>query len=96
MHARLFTMNIGPGQRDLMTAIANEHLKFCKSMPGFVSANYFIFDESSGDYGALTIWRSAAEGEAMADKFGPRLREAVGDKLTAPPDIRHAEVMEPS
>jgi hypothetical protein len=94
MHARLFTMNIGPGQRDLWTALAKEHFTFCKSLPGFVSANYCIFDESKGDYGLLTVWRSAADGEAMADKFGPRLRDKVGDKLKAPPDVRHAEVLE--
>ena len=48
MHARLFTMSIGPGQRDLWTALAKEHFTFCKSLPGFVSANYCMFDEFQG------------------------------------------------
>jgi hypothetical protein len=63
-------------------------------LPGFVSATYCIFDDSKGDYGVLTVWRSAADGGAMASKFGPLLQEKVGSKLTASPDVRHAEVLE--
>ena len=96
MHARLLTMNVGPGQRNRMLALADESLSFNKSIPGFVSAHYFVFDEAKGDYGSLTVWRDAADAEAAGEKLRPWLQEKVGTLLTAAPDVRHAEVYEPS
>lgn len=96
MHARLLTMNVGPGQRDRMLALADESLAFNRSIPGFVGANYFVFDEAKGDYGSVTLWRSAAEAEAAGERLRPWLQDKVGPLLTAAPDVRHAEVYEPS
>ena len=47
-------------------------------------------------FGSLTVWRSAAEAEAAAEKLGPWLQEKAGSMMTAPATIRQAEVYQPS
>ena len=96
MHARVLTMNVGPGQRDRMLALADESLRLNKSLPGFVSANYFVFDDAKGDYGSVTLWNSAADANAAGETLRPWLQEKIGTLLSAAPVVRHAEVYEPS
>jgi quinol monooxygenase YgiN len=96
MQARIVTMTVGPGKRDAMTALADATYKVTKSLPGFVSATYFIFDEAKGVYGSITIWQSAADSEAAGQKLGPLLQEKAGAMMTAPPEIRQAEVYQPA
>ena len=95
MHARLFMMNLGPGMRDAATGVANEAYKLSKGMPGFVSATYMIFDEASGDYGSLTVWKTESDADAAAAKLTPWVQQKIGDRFKAPPVIRQAEVHEP-
>ena len=95
MYARLLTMNVGPGQRERMLALADESLGVTRSLPGFVAARYLIFDEAKGDYGSLTLWSTAADAEAAGEALRPWLQDKIGAFLTAPPDVRTAEVYEP-
>ena len=96
MHARLVIMNVGPGQRDRMIALADDSFAFNKTLPGFVSATYLVFDEAKGDYGSLTLWRSAAEAQTAGERLRFWLQDKIGSQLTAPPAIREAEVYAPS
>lgn len=95
MYARLVTFNIGPGQRDMATGMADEAFAMVKPMKGFVSATYFIIDEGAGEYGSVTTWQSRADAAAAGEILLPWMMQKVGDKLTAPPVSRHAEVYEP-
>ena len=94
MHARLVTMTLGPGMRDKATALADASLKLNRSLPGFVSVTYLIFDEAAGEYGSLSVWTSAEEANAAAEKLRPWLEQNAGAMLKAPPAVRVAEVYE--
>jgi hypothetical protein len=96
MLARVLSMTIGPGMRDVATRMADEGYKLSRTLPGFVSATYLIFDEAAGDYGSITVWKSAAEANAAAETLGAWLRQSYGDKLKTPPVVRVAEVYEPA
>ncbi|HRX34892.1 MAG TPA: hypothetical protein P5337_00720 [Aestuariivirga sp.] len=96
MQARLFMMTLGPGMRDVATAIANEAYQTSKGMPGFVSATYMIFDEAGGEYGSLTVWKTEADANAAAEKLTPWVMQKIGDKFKSPPVIRLAEIHEPA
>lgn len=95
MHARLTLMNLGPGMRDFATSIADESFKLSKTLPGFVSATYVIYDEEAGDYGSLSIWKTAADADAAGEKVGPWLQQKASGKIKIPPTIRVGEVYEP-
>jgi hypothetical protein len=95
MHARLLTMNIGPGARNLATGLADEGYKMAKAQPGFVSATYLVFDEKAGDYGSLTVWKTEADAHAAAEKLRPWLEQRIAGKVKAPPAMRLAEVYMP-
>jgi hypothetical protein len=91
MHARVFTFSLGPGSRDVATKYADDAYKMTKTLKGFVSATYLIFDDAAGEYGAITVW----ETEADAAAAGQTLGNAFGDRHPSPPNIKTAEVYEP-
>jgi heme-degrading monooxygenase HmoA len=91
MHARVFTFSLGPGSRDAATALADEAFKLAKTLKGFVSATYLIYDGARGDYGSITVWESEADAAAA----GETLNKAFADRFASPPDLRNAEVYEP-
>ncbi len=96
MHARLVLFQIGPGMRATAEAMASEAYTMSKGMDGFVSSTYLIFDEAAGEYGAMTVWRSAADAEAAGEVLGSWMRDKIGDTMTGQPSIRIAEVFEPA
>ena len=95
MYARLLIMQLGPGMRDTATAMADEAFKLTRTLNGFVSANYLIFDEERGEYGSISIWQSKADADAAAARLAPWLEQYAGGKLKAPPMIKSAEVYQP-
>lgn len=95
MYARLLIMQLGPGMRHAATAMADEAFKLTRTLNGFVSANYLIFDEESGEYGSMTVWQSKADADAAAAHLTPWLEQYAAGKLKAPPVIRNAEVYQP-
>jgi len=95
MYARLLIMQLGPGMRDAATAMADEAFKLTRTLNGFVSANYLIFDEESGEYGSMSIWQSKADADAAAGRLTPWLEQHAAGKLKPPPVIRNAEVYQP-
>ncbi len=96
MHARLSKIFLGPGARDVATGIADKAASIYKSIDGFVSVTFLIFDEAAGSYGSLSVWKSKAAADAAAEKLNPWLAQAVGDKPRAPPEVQLAEVYEPA
>ena len=96
MYSRLTMFNIGPGKRNVATALADAALKMSRGMDGFINASYMIFDEEKGDYGALTLWNTKECAEAAGQKLQAWMQTEVGPHLTAPPVIKVAEVYEPS
>ena len=94
MYARLILFNMGPGKRHVATALADAAYRYSRDLEGFVRATYMIFDEEAGDYGSLTIWKTRANAEAAAGSLLSWMKEEVGDKLSAPPLVRLAEVYE--
>jgi len=95
MHARLVTMTLGPGMRDKATGLADASLALNRTLPGFVSATYLIFDEAAGEYGSLSVWKSVEAANAAAEKLRPWLEENAGAMLRSPAAVRLAEVYEP-
>lgn len=96
MEARFVTVTVGPGQRDAMIALADANYHFTRSLPGFASATYFIFDEAKGVYGSMTLWERKAEAMAAGEKLRAWMEENARAKMTAPPEIRLAEVYQPT
>jgi heme-degrading monooxygenase HmoA len=96
MHARLFKLTLGPGARDVATGIADKAAPIYKTLDGFVSVTFLIFDEEAGSYGSLSVWKSEAAADAAADKLNPWLAENYGSKLKGPPEVQMAEVYEPA
>jgi hypothetical protein len=95
MHARLLTMNVGPGMRSFATGLADEGFKMAKAQPGFVNATYLVIDEAAGEYGSLTVWNTNADAMAAAEKLRPWLEQKLAGKAKSPPVVRVAEVYTP-
>ena len=93
-YARLITFNLGPGNRALGEAIADQFAPAIRSMSGFEQLSFFV-DEASGEYGSLSIWASQEEAAAASALSMPRLQQALEGKLTAPPVIKEFEVYTP-
>ena len=94
MYARLILFNMGPGKRDIATALADAAYRYSRDLEGFVRATYMIFDEDVGDYGSLTVWKTRADADAAGVSLMAWMKDEIGDKLSAPPLVRLAEVYE--
>jgi heme-degrading monooxygenase HmoA len=90
MHARIFTFRLGPGSRDKATDIADRAYALTKTLKGFVSATYLIYDGTEGDYGSITVWENEADAYAAGEVLG----QAFGSGYPDPPGLRIAEVYE--
>lgn len=95
-YARLAMFQMGPNMRDFATSMADAAYQKATALNGFVSATYMVFDEDAGEYGSLTIWDSKQNADAAGEVFSTWMSEEAGDKLTAPPVIKQAEVYEPA
>ncbi|MEZ5450656.1 MAG: hypothetical protein R3E89_17365 [Thiolinea sp.] len=93
-YARLILFTLDPGSRTFGEGIADQFAPALRSMPGFEQVSFFL-DETSGEYGSLTVWASKDEADAANQLTMPRLQQALEGKLKAPPVIKEFEVYLP-
>ena len=94
MYATLLTLNIGPDMRPVGEKTADQFYSIMKTLKGFKGATFFG-DVASGDYNTLVLWESKEDAEAASSVTAPKLQEALGNVLKAPPIRKIFEVYEP-
>ena len=96
MYARVIKFTLASGTRDDAIAMADKFYPITKTLPGFVSATYLIYDEQAGDYGSITVWQTKADAENAAEKLGAHMSEQYAQALKGPPELLTAEVYQPA
>jgi len=94
MYAQLVMLTLGPGTRSTAGKIADQFAPALKTMQGFKTITFFG-DETTGEYGSLSLWESKEDAEAAAAIVRPQLEQAVSGIAKAPPTRRFFEVYEP-
>ena len=94
MYAQLLTLTLGPGMRSAGEKLADQFAPTFRAMQGFKTVTFFG-DETTGEYGSLTLWETKEDAEAAAAVMGPKLEQAVSGIAKAPPTRRFFEVYEP-
>ena len=94
MYAQLVMLTLGPGMRSTAGKIADQFAPALKTLKGFKRV-IFIGDETTGEYGSLSLWESKEDAEAAAAVMRPKLEQAVSGIAKAPPTRRFFEVYEP-
>lgn len=72
MYATLLTLTLGPGMRSAGEKLADQFAPALRAMQGFKTVTYFG-DETTGEYGSLTLWETKEDAEAAAAVTGPKL-----------------------
>jgi len=93
MYAQLVMLTLGPGTRSTAEKIADQFAPALRAMQGFKTITFFG-DETTGDYGSLTLWETKEDAEAAAAVMRPKLEQAVSGIAKAPPTRRFFEVYE--
>jgi heme-degrading monooxygenase HmoA len=88
------TVNIKPGNRPGMEAVADQGQPGLAQMDGFESVTFFL-DEARSVYGAASIWASREAAEAARDASTPQFTQAIGDMAHGPIDTTIYEIYEP-
>ena len=94
MYAQLLTLTLGQGMRSAGEKLADQFAPTLRAMQGFKTVTFFG-DETTGEYGSLTLWETKEDAEAAAAVMGPKLEQAVSGIAKAPPTRRFFEVYEP-
>jgi len=94
MYAQLVMLTLGPGTRSTVKKIADQFAPALRAMQGFKTITFFG-DETTGEYGSLTLWETKEDAEAAAAVMRPKLEQAVSGIAKAPPTRRFFEVYEP-
>ena len=94
MHARILTVDMGPGMRDEGFAMAERWFAAVATLPGFVDVTFFG-DEERGVYGYFSLWETREAAEAAGEAVGPQLNEAIARQMVRPPQVRIFEVYRP-
>ena len=93
MYATLLTLTLGPGMRSAGEKLADQFAPALRTLKGFKGVTFFG-DETTGEYGSLTLWETKEDAEAAAAVTGPKLEQAVSGIAKAPPTRRFFEVYE--
>ena len=93
MYAQLLMLTLGPGTRSTGEKLADQFAPALRAMQGFKTITFFG-DETTGEYGSLTLWETKEDAEAAAAVMGPKLEQAVSGIAKAPPTRRFFEVYE--
>ena len=93
MYAQLSMITLGPGMRSAGEKLADQFAPALKTLKGFKGVTFFG-DETTGEYGSLTLWETKEDAEAAAAVTGPKLEQAVSGIAKAPPTRRFFEVYE--
>ncbi len=94
MYAQLFLVTIGTGMRDKAEKMADEFNLAHKTLKGFKSA-IFLGDDTSGEYGSLTIWETPEDIKSAMDILRPNLEKTLSGIAKGAPTRRVFEVYEP-
>jgi len=94
MYATLTTLQLGPGMRSAGEKTADQSASLLKNLKGFKSATFFADDEI-GQYLSLNVWETKEDAEAAWAIIGPKMQEAIGSILKAPPTRQVFELYEP-
>jgi heme-degrading monooxygenase HmoA len=94
MYAVLTTFNLGPGMRSAAEKSVDQSNPVIKKLKGFKGATYFG-DVEVGEYHSLVIWESKENAEAARAIMAPKVQEAAGSILKAPPTRKVFEVYKP-
>jgi len=94
MYSTLLTLTLGPGMRSAGEKLADQFAPALKALKGFKGVTFFG-DETTGEYGSLTLWETKEDAEAAAAVMRPKLEQAVSGIAKAPPTRRFFEVYEP-
>jgi heme-degrading monooxygenase HmoA len=90
----LVLLALGPGKRATAEGIADQSAPAYRTVKGFKGVT-FLGDETSGEYGSISLWESKEDLEAYRQVAGPRLAEALSGLTIGPPSIRMFEVYTP-
>lgn len=80
--------------RSMGEKTADQFLSIMKNLKGFKRATFFA-DFATGEYNTLVLWESKEDAEAARSITSPKLQEAMGNVLKAPPVRKLFEVYEP-
>ena len=94
MYARFVMFTLGPGKRPFAEKMADQFNAAMKNLNGFKSAT-FLVDESTGEYGMLSLWETKADAESAANALAAGFQQALQGHVQGPPTQRTLEVYEP-
>lgn len=94
MYALLLLFPLGPGMRSTAEKLGDQFSPVHKTAKGFKNET-FLADDSTGEYGSLTLWESKEDIEAFRQAAAPHLQKALSGIAKGPPITRVFEVYEP-
>jgi heme-degrading monooxygenase HmoA len=94
VYAHLILFMLGPDKGSIAEEVADQFAPAYRSVKGFKSIT-FLGDDTTGEYGSISLWESKEDLEAFRKVAGPRLEEALSGKVLGPPSIRMFKVYTP-
>lgn len=94
MYALLLLFVLGPGMRSTAEKLADQFSPVHKAAKGFKTET-FLLDDTTGEYGSLTLWDSKEDIEDFRKAAAPQLQKALSGIAKGPPTTRLFEVYEP-
>ena len=94
MYAHLVIFVLGPGMGSTAEKLADQFAPAYRTVKGFKSIT-FLGDDTTGEYGSLSLWESKEDLEAFRKVAGSQLEKALSGIVKGPPSIRLFEVYEP-
>jgi heme-degrading monooxygenase HmoA len=81
VYARFSVINLGPGMRPKMEALADRLTPVFRAQPGFRDVT-FLMDEAGGDYGSFSLWETKEDAEAASAAISPHVAAIFRGLLT--------------
>jgi heme-degrading monooxygenase HmoA len=95
MYARFVLFTLGNGKRDVAEGMAKKQQSAMQGLKGFKGAS-FIADESTGEYGIMSLWESKENAQAAEVTLTPGYLQALKGHLKRIPMRRVLEVFHPN
>ena len=93
MYAQLLMLTLGPGTRSAGEKLIDQFAPVLRTLKGFKEVTFFG-DDTTGEYGSLSLWETKEDVEAAAAVLRPKLEQAVSGIAKVPPTRRFFEVYE--
>jgi heme-degrading monooxygenase HmoA len=94
MYGLLLLSPLGPGMRPTVEKLGDQFSPVQKIAKGFKSET-FLADDTTGDYGSLTLWKSKEDIGAFQKAASAHLTKALSGIAKGPPSIRVYDVYQP-